>query len=420
MKVTLVNTNRYRHPPVIPIGLEYLVAPLERAGHAVDICDLSAADNPDADLADFLDGSEPDVIGFTVRNVDTSVFTDRRFFLDDIARLIGTARGRCGAVTVAGGSATLCSTGDLKQYIDVDYLVAGPGERAFPELLEAIERGSAAPGVIDGWARGIIPGISHKRGTLVDYRPYLEGGNPAGIEFRKGCDWGCEFCVERARPVIKRDVTAVIGEARALAQTGAGMFFLCDPEVNLDLEDTSEFLSALAKADLPLEWTGYFRPAPFDGRMAGLVTASGCRKLTLWAASRHLSREEGPYGPSDVTTFLDLCAHEGIKVAVDLLIGYPGESLESVEKTLELLSEARPATVGIYPYIRLFENTPVKAAAAHGRTGGLLLGEVEDNPGMLKPVFYTGIDPTWLEERISGDPLFELAGTQKTVNYERT
>jgi len=419
VKIALVNTNRYLSPPVIPVGLEYLVSPLESAGHSVSVLDLSFSKNPSGDIAAFIDSSAPDIVGFSVRNLDTSVFGNNIFFLEGAKDLIAAAKENRRIITVAGGSSTLCSQEPLRQYLGVDHLVYGPGENAFPELLEALEAGHEAPQVIDGWSRGIIPGLSHPRAKLIDYKPYLEGGNPAGLELHKGCDWACPFCVERNRPVLSREIPAVIKETRALAETGVSRLFLCDSEVNKDLDATSRFLKALADEELGIEWTGYFRPAPFDRDLARLAAVSGCRTLTLSVNSWDLSRHESPYGASDVSRFCKLSKDEGIKVAVDLLVGYPGEERDSVEKALDLLRGLEPATVGVNPYIRLFEGTPVSLIATTNPEGGKLVGQTGDNPGMLKPVYYTNVDEEWLKETISEEPLFVLEGTKETVNYQR-
>jgi len=417
MDVALVNTNRYLAPPVIPVGLEYLVAPLELHGHRVEVCDLAFSKSPEDDLVSFLDGSPAGVLGFSVRNVDTAHFMGNRFFLDEISSLVKAAKEHTGLPTVAGGASSRCSAEALREYLGVELLVAGPGEKAFPAVVNALSSGKKPPVVTDGWAAGIYPDLSHPRGRLIDYRRYLEGGNPAGLEFRKGCNWECRFCVERARPVLTRDVPAVVREARSLVEAGCREVFICDSEVNLDLEDTNRFLGALASEALDLKWTGYFQPVPFDERMARLASASGLNSLTLSVNSWDLSGEESRYGTRDVKRFCRLCAEAGIKVAIDLLVGYPGEDRGSVETALEFLSSVEASTVGVNPYFRLYETIPAgEDAAIEG--SGRLLGETRDNPSMLKPVYYSGIDAEWLQGLLSTDDRFILE-TGGTVNYER-
>jgi len=418
LKVALVNTNRYLHPPVVPVGLEYLVEPLEQAGHPVEVLDLAFAEDPVGELVRFLDAARPDVTGLSVRNVDTGAFVTSLFFLDEVASLVEAAKRSTGKPVVVGGSATLCAGEALREYVGADYLVTGPGEVALPELVRSIQSDPAsAPATVDGWSRGIIPGACYPRGRSIDYAPYLEGGHPVGIEFRRGCDWACRFCVERKTPRFTRDREAVLREARSLAEAGVGMAFLCDTEVNQDLDGTHALLSAIADEDLGLEWSGYFKPTPFDPLTARLAARSGFEGVTLWVASVDLSGGDAPYGAREVTRFIELCKAEGTRVAVDLLVGYPGESDESIERAFALLAGARPATVGVTAHIRLYETTPAAADAA--RAGGRLVGAVEDNPSLLKPVFYSSVDPDWLKEKIGGDKLFVMEGESRTVNYQR-
>jgi radical SAM superfamily enzyme YgiQ (UPF0313 family) len=419
MKVALVNTNRYLSPPVIPVGLEYLIVPLERRGHEVALCDLTFASDPEETLVSFLESERPEVIGFTVRNIDNVLFHHHDFFLDEIAGLVETARRCSGAPIVVGGTSTLCSVAGLKEYLGVDCLVVGPGEQAFPDVVEALSAGAPLPGLVDGWAAGIIADVVHSRGRLIDYRPYLEGGNPAGLEFRKGCDWGCGFCVERGRPVLPREISAVVAEVRALAAVGVEMFFFCDSEVNLDVNDTRNLFEAIADSGTGLKWSGYFRPVPFDREMARLAQASGCSDLTLSVNSWDMTNVGGAYGIEEVGEFLGLCRDAGIKAAVDLLVGYPGEDISSVERAIALLAALDPETVAVNEFIRLYENTPVAALSLSPENIDSVVGETRGNPSMLKPVYFSGVERRWLSDRIAAESNFVLADAERTVNYLR-
>jgi radical SAM superfamily enzyme YgiQ (UPF0313 family) len=417
VRVALVNTNRYVEPPTIPVGLEYLLVPLERAGHDTRVLDLAFSEDPAAELARFIDAEKPDVLGFSVRNVDTGLYTGNLSFLGEVAGLVEAARACTGAPVFVGGAATACSGDALRVRLGADYLVRGPGEVAFPRALEAIASGTPLPPVIDGWKAGIIPDVVHRRGAALDYAPYLAGGNPAGLEFRKGCEWGCSYCIERCRPMLTRDTAAVVAEARALADLGVSMFFMCDCEVNHDIEDTARLLEALAREELPLKWSGYFKPVPFDERLARTAAASGCTSWTLAVASGDLSDGAGPYHEEDVTRFIGICAEQGIKVAVDLIVGLPGEAQASVERALDFLEGSAASTVGVASQIRLYETIPV-AALAFETVEGKLLGAAEGNPSMLEPVFFSAVDASWLEARLRSSSIFTIAGAERKVNYQ--
>ncbi len=88
MNVLLINPNRYKYPPVPPIGLEYLAGFLEQEGHSVELVDLCFSENVYADIDDALTSFNPHVVGITVRNVDTVLYHSNEFFLDEIKDII--------------------------------------------------------------------------------------------------------------------------------------------------------------------------------------------------------------------------------------------------------------------------------------------------------------------------------------------
>jgi len=420
MKVALVNTNRFIEPPVIPVGIEYLHVPLEEAGHEVTALDLAFRENPLEKLISFLEAEKPEVIGFSVRNVDTTIMAGNIFFLEDVSRFVSLAKECTDAITVAGGSSTLCSGHALAEKLGVDYLIQGPGEIAFPALLEAINSKASIPRVLDGWSFGAPPDITHKRGDLFSYRKYIDRKAPAGIEFKKGCSRSCSFCLEREKPIFIRSIENVIKEARELASLGIEMFFFCDSEVNLDFDNTIKTLRALAEEDLGVPWTGYFIPKPFDPLMAHLTSRTGCRLATVSVTSWELS-EGSPYTKEDLSSFCELCSSEGIKVAVDLLVGAPAEPLDSIEQAFEACASAKPDTIGVNSSIRLYEGLPITEEALKPSAKGFISGKLDDNPGLLEPVWFSKVDHEWLIEKIGSDPLFVIEGesAKRTVNYER-
>ena len=50
LKILLVNPNRMKSPPVIPIGLEYIKTALEKNDYEVEILDLCFFPSPEKEL----------------------------------------------------------------------------------------------------------------------------------------------------------------------------------------------------------------------------------------------------------------------------------------------------------------------------------------------------------------------------------
>ncbi|MDD5747508.1 MAG: cobalamin-dependent protein [Actinomycetota bacterium] len=420
MKVAILNTNTYLMPPVIPLGIEYLASPLEAHGHEVALCDLAFCEEPEREAVKFIEAEKPDVVGYSVRNMDMVIKKNNVFFLDGVRKIIEAGKQVTDATTVAGGSASLCAGEPLRAYLGIDHLIRGPAEGALPALLSAFEKKKEMPSVIDGWSYEIPPGISHKRGKHISYERYLEAGAPVGIESKKGCDRLCTFCVERRKPLMKRETKSFVSEARELAELGFDMLFLCDSEINLSGAHTKETLKALAGESLGICWTGYFSPFPFDEEMARLASLSGCSSVTLSVTSWELSQGY-PYGKKEVRHFCEVLKAEGIRIAVDLLVGYPGESKSSIEKALLAIQKSAPDTVGICSSIRLYDDLPITKKVLNGAPPETVSGKIMGNSGLLEPVWFSGIDENWLKKKIAGESLFILEGESKlgTVNYER-
>src|SRR4030043_848297 len=95
-KVLLVNPNRYLSPPVPPIGLEYVAACLEKKGHKAEIIDLCFSKDLYKDIDDSVISFKPDLVGLTVRNVDTVLYHTNEFFLDDIKDIVNHVKSKHG------------------------------------------------------------------------------------------------------------------------------------------------------------------------------------------------------------------------------------------------------------------------------------------------------------------------------------
>jgi radical SAM superfamily enzyme YgiQ (UPF0313 family) len=415
LRVALVNPNRYLEPPVIPLGLEYLAHYLDREGHDVQVIDLAFAPEPGTMLRRELESGRPQVVGFSIRNSDTCLYHDSVFFLDEAAELMSVSRHACDAEVVVGGSGLLVGPREVADYLGCDHAVYGPGERAFPYLLKYLEQGVSPPRLINGWEHSLDRGEVPARGRWVDYSPYLEERGLAGFTTQTGCDGDCIFCLEAGLPWRARDPGAVVRELRGLRETGCRDLHLCDSEFNLDLETCKAFLHELAGAALDLKWTLYMRPLPHDEALFRMLAATGADTLTLSVDSDSLYR--GRYGLLDIQSFVTLARRQDIKVAVDLLVGFPGEGREEVCDILDFFRGIRPDTVGVNAWIRLYKYTAlVDGIRREPPAAGVVEG---DDPDFLKPVFYNGLSVEACRELIDGDPLFRIEGLERRSNYER-
>src|SRR5512139_2283103 len=144
MRVLLINPNRYQYPPVPPIGLEHVAGTIEESGHKTEILDLCFSDAPYEDIDKAVVEFKPDIVGITVRNVDTVLYQTNEFFLDDIRDIVSHIRQLYGLKVIVGGTGVATDPEGVLEYLGADYAVSGPAEGAVNELLDDI--GQSAEG----------------------------------------------------------------------------------------------------------------------------------------------------------------------------------------------------------------------------------------------------------------------------------
>jgi radical SAM superfamily enzyme YgiQ (UPF0313 family) len=413
MRILLINPNRFRTPPVPPLALEHLAGALAESQHECRIADLCFSDDPaamiDAAIAEF----KPDIAGFTIRNIDTCIYQNNIFFLDDIKTLVLHVKQRGIPVILGGAGFSFVPEGTL-DYLGADWGIKGPGEIALVEFLDTCETESPPAGsVLEGWYMGIDPDLKVERGESIDYGKYVDNRGILGFATQAGCAERCSYCLEQSSIVMFRDPECVVEEICACADKGFDTFHLCDTEFNQDLGHCKRFLETLVEKGPAINWALYLKSSPFDSELFRLLKKSGADMVTLSL----------PTCENWIENAAELCAtakDNGLKIAVDLLLGFPGESIDDAKRIIDALRGISADTVGINSTIRLMPGLRVTDEIM----GSLeyrkyLLGETENNPGFILPVFYQNISAEMLREIIGDDPLFKIEGFERTSNYER-
>ena len=140
MRVMLVYSNRTRlMEPAPPIGLSYVATATKRTGHNVRFVDLMMSREPLADLRAALEAFQPEVAGFSVRNIDNVIAQRTSWHLDEVREMIATVRAHSSARVVLGGPAASILGALALERLNADFVVVGEGETAFPRLLSALE-----------------------------------------------------------------------------------------------------------------------------------------------------------------------------------------------------------------------------------------------------------------------------------------
>ena len=270
MKVLLVSTNRLspsetqQWVPVEPLGLTYVASGVRSAGHDVSFLDLCFARDPAAAVRAAVRECDPDAIGLSFRNIEMMAYFNNASFLDDLLAAVAACREASDAPVILGGSGFSVMPAEIMKRSGADIGVIGEGERSFPRVLAALERGDAVAGipgvalVEDGELRlepcAHSPDLSDlppPDRDLIDHGRYLAAGGRMNIQTRRGCPFGCTYCtyplVEgprvRCRPA--RDVAA---ELRLMHERfGVEEVYIVDSQFNHPIDHAkavcAEFLA---------------------------------------------------------------------------------------------------------------------------------------------------------------------------------
>ena len=164
MKITLVNPpyppSVHSHPPFIPLGIAYLGAVAEKAGHQVKVIDCQAEKLTYDGFRSRISQTPSDMIGVTA----TTLLYKSAMRLLTIAKEVQPH-----AVTMLGGShGTFWDENALKEYPSLDIVVRREGEETLLELVEKLESQSSLSNVL---------GITYREGdktVRTPDRPFIQ------------------------------------------------------------------------------------------------------------------------------------------------------------------------------------------------------------------------------------------------------
>ncbi len=405
-------------PPIAPIGLDYVAEALNAAGHRVELLDLCWEEDPAAAISRFFTCAEFGLVGVTLRNTDDCGFTSRESFLPEFAGFVDAVRSFTGAMIVLGGVGFSVMPERILSFASAGAGIWGEGEFVFPEMARRIERREEwrdLPNLIwqDGgrWRRnppadrtlGELPPMSR---DWADNRRYFEQGGQAGFETKRGCPGQCVYCAD---PVAKgnrarlRPPGAVADELERLLDQGIDHLHTCDGEFNLPASHAVAVCQEIARRGLGnrLRWYAYCSPAPFSPELALAMREAGCAGINFGADNgdeRMLARLRRGFTPTDIVNAVRWSREAGIAVMLDLLLGSPGESRESLTRTVEVMREANPDRVGVSVGVRVYPGTELAARVPSGADA-------------IEPVFF--LEPTvatfafeLLDRLIGDDPRF--------------
>ena len=374
--LTLINTNLMR-PAIAPIGLDYVAGAARAAGIDVRIVDLClAADSADA-LRQHFRANAPALVGISFRNVDDSFWPSMASFLPVLAETVKTVRGLTAAPIVLGGAGFSIFPREILDFTGADYGIRGDGEAAVVMLYRKLmtrQPVDAVPGLLSksrtnppAWPNDAAGLRVPTTRDAIDNPAYFRLGGQIGLETKRGCPPACDFCADvlakgvaaRLRPPID-----VADEAEALLKQGVDVLHLCDGEFNVPVAHAREVCAEFVRRRLGerLRWYAYLAMTPFDADLARAMRQAGCVGINFTgpAATDTMLRSYGQrHCQRDIAATVTTARAAGITVMVDVMLGGPGETPDTVRGAVAFLKQINPDCAGLGIGVRLYPNLPL-------------------------------------------------------------
>jgi radical SAM superfamily enzyme YgiQ (UPF0313 family) len=351
-----------------PLSLLALGRPLQDAGYDVQLIDAKTSADVDGEIERSVPGAT--ALGITCLT-GYSVY--------DGLRVAAIAKRVAPDVPVVwGGWHPSFAAEQAAADPHVDVVVRGQGERAFIEVLAAIEKHApfdAIRGITFREGAKIVSTPDRAAEDVNDFPPFAydlidaaryvrRGPGPvrhANTIWSRGCPYMCDFCLDSRTKWfglsvdrIKEDLDFWVG------RHGVNHLRLYDGNFFLGRARLESICKMIIESDLDgrFEWvaTGVaHRMSQFSGDLLQLIHRAGCRQVAIGAES---GSDELLAQITNKTTIEQTCeavrlltAH-GINQYLFFMVGFPEEPADALDATLDLICKLKK----INPAVELFIN----------------------------------------------------------------
>ena len=328
MKIILTTLNsRFTHSS---IGLRYLYANMKELQEKTHILEFSINDALQT-VAEKILIHKPTILGIGVYIWNAL----------EVSELIHIIKKVSPETTIILGGPEVSYTPFRVDLDDADFIIQGEGDVAFYSLCSSIINASSPK-------EKIVPITLPKLKELqLPYRYYTDediANRYIYVEISRGCPFECEFCLSSMDEKVRAfDLDKILEEFEILWARGARNFKFVDRTFNLNMKAANRILDFFLEKTPP--YFAHFEvipdhfPASLREKIAkfpdgALQLEIGIQTLNPEIAN-NISRQMNLEKMKSNIDFLENDSHAHIHL--DLIVGLPGESLESFGKNLDTL-----------------------------------------------------------------------------------
>lgn len=355
------------------LGLAYIAAVLEQAGHQVWYLDYPAEGYQVNDTIEVLKsyGKEFDFIGLTA----TTPLINNALAIAGLAKKIFPE-----TKIVFGGVHPSVLPAEVMMQAAVDFVVIDEGEETMRELADGrapaeilglcykqndqVIMNPSRPLIID---LDKVPPPAYHLLPMAKYYPAVGSYQrlPVMIMFAtRGCPGRCVFCYRTFRGVLrKRSARNIIDEIKILQRDyGIKEVAFYDDTFTLFQKVVKEFCAIIINEKIDLTWSCFTRVDCVNEELLKIMKLAGCHLILFGVESadeKILANINKKIFLDQVVKVVAVAKKIGIGTRASFMFGNPGETEETIKKTIDFAIELDPDEVQfnltmVYPGTELF------------------------------------------------------------------
>lgn len=270
------------------------------------------------------------------------------------------------AIFIVGGHHASALPEDVSH--DFDYVIKGEGEIAETELINELIAGRYPENkiIVGKCVENLddIGWIDYSLAQVERYTRRVNGHKSISILTSRGCPYHCEFCnstlMKEYKSVRFRSSDDVVNEILFLNKNyGYTSFRIQDDIFSINRPRLKKIADALEAYSFSFRC--FARVDNIDDEILSNFKKMGIFHLSFGVESgsqRMLDLMNKGIKVDDIKKSISLAKTYDMKCRIYLIAGYPGETIESLNETIELVKEIQPDDVSVYPLLP-YPGTPL-------------------------------------------------------------
>lgn len=381
--------------PQVPLGLLYLATLAEDQGHEVAFIDCDVESVTINELVRRTVEGGYDLVGLTATS---PIFHKAVVAAEAIKKAMPQVK------TIIGGD-HFSIFGAEVFYPCFDFGCVGEAEETWPEFLDYLVRGETDFGDVNGlvWRkdgqtminmpRRLFPNLDKLplpavHLTQMDMyrmtfalRKNRKIGKYVSIMMTRGCPFKCSYCSESSDvkyggDVVKmrfRSAKNIVDEIEFHYRThGVRHFFFMDSNITLKKKHTVELCNEIIERKLPITFEGWTRANLLTEELMALLVKAGLVRMSCGVESGDpeilkIIKKDVPQ--EAVRNLFRWCTKYGVEAMCSAMLGNPGETKASVQKTIRFLDSIPDLLYTNFSIANPYPGTEMLMWAREGKYG---------------------------------------------------